>query len=58
MKNMAWGDQESIRNFKRSGDLLKWLYSSGAMNLSVVVFYSIFDSIINASSSIKSVWCY
>ena len=52
--NMTSGDPE-IRDFKKSGDLLKWIHNNGVMNLSVVIIYSIVDSIINAfSSSIRS----
>ena len=47
---MTLYDPESIRDFKKSGDLLKWIYNNGVMNLSVVVIYSIVDSIIKALS--------
>ena len=51
MKNMTYGDPESINNFKASGGLLKWILSNGVMNLFVVVMiYSTVDSIIHALS--------
>ena len=34
-----------------SGDLLKWIYNNGVMNLSVVKIYSTVDSFIHAFSS-------
>ena len=43
--------KRNIRDFKKSGDLLKWTpHNNGAMNLSVVIMYSIVDSIINGFS--------
>ena len=48
---MTQGDPESIRDFKRSADLLKWIHKNGVMNLSVVLIYLIVDSIIRAFSS-------
>ena len=48
---MTQGDPESIRDFKRSADLLKWIHKTGVMNLSVVLIYLIVDSIIRAFSS-------
>ena len=33
--------EESIRDFKRSGDLLKWIHSNGTMNVSLLTMYSI-----------------
>ena len=42
---------ESIRDFKKSGDLLKWIHNNDVMNLSVVIIHSIVDSIIHAFSS-------
>ena len=36
---------ESVRDFKKSGDLLKWTHKSGAMNLSRAIMYSLLDSI-------------
>ena len=48
---MTQGDTGSIRDFKRSIELLKWIHNNGVMNLSVVIKYSIVDSIINAFSS-------
>ena len=48
---MTQGDPESIRDFKRSADLLKWIHENGVMNLSVVLIYLIVDSIIRAFSS-------
>ena len=47
---MTKGDPESITDFKRSGDLLKWIHNNGVMNPSVVTIYSIVDSIIDAFS--------
>ena len=47
---MTQGDPESIRDFKRSADLLKWIHKNGVMNLSVVLIYLIVDSIIRAFS--------
>ena len=47
---MTLCDPEPIRDFKKSGDLLKWIYNNGVMNLSVVVIYSIVDSVIKALS--------
>ena len=48
---MTSGDPESIRDFKKSGDLLKWIHNNSTINLSVVIIYSIVDSIIYAFSS-------
>ena len=48
---MTLSDPESIRDFKKSGDLLKWIHNNGVVNLSVVMIYSIVDSIIKAFSS-------
>ena len=48
---MPYCDLESIRDFKRSSDLLKWIHNNGVMNFPVVITYSIADSIINAFSS-------
>ena len=48
---MTLGDPKSIKDFKRSGDLLKWIHNNRVMNLPVVIIYSIFDSIIQAFSS-------
>ena len=48
---MTSGDPESIRDFKKSGDLLKWIHNNSPINLSVVIIYSIVDSIIYAFSS-------
>ena len=45
------GDPELLRDFKKSGDLLKWIHNNGVMNLSVVIIYSIVDSIIHAFSA-------
>ena len=46
---MTKGNPASIRDFKRSGDLLHWIYRDRAMKLSlVIVLYSIVDSTINA----------
>lgn len=40
--------------FKESSDLLKWIQYNGAINFSVIIMYSIVDSMINAlSSSLK-----
>ena len=50
MKNMTYGDSESINNFKASGGLFKWILSNGVMNLFVVMIYSTVDSIIHALS--------
>ena len=36
---------ESVRDFKKSGDLFKWTHESGAMNLSRAIMYSLLDSI-------------
>ena len=47
---MTKGDPESIRDFKRNGDLLKWIHKNGAMNFSVFIMHPIVDSIINAIS--------
>ena len=47
---MTLSDPESIRDFKKSGDLLKWIHNNGVVNLSVVIIYSIVDSIIKAFS--------
>ena len=41
---MTLSDPESIRDFKKSSDLLKWIHNSGVMNLSVVIIYLIADS--------------
>ena len=41
-------DKQSIRDFKKSGDLLKWIHNNGVMNLSVVIIYSIANSITHA----------
>ena len=41
-------DPESIRNSKKSSDLLKWIHSNGVMNLSVVITCLIVDSIIHS----------
>ena len=48
---MTKGDPESITDFKKSGDLLKCIHNNGVMNLSVVIIYSIVDSVIHAFSS-------
>ena len=48
---MTQGDPESIRYFKRSAGLLKWIHKNGVMNVSVVLIYLIVDSIIHAFSS-------
>ena len=40
-----------MRDFKKSGALLKWIHSNGVMNLSVVIIYLIADFIIHAFSS-------
>ena len=46
---------DSIRDFKRSDDLLKSIHNNGVTNLSVVIIYSTADSIIHAfSSSLRS----
>ena len=50
MKNMTYGDHESIKNFKANGGLLKWILSNGVLNLFVVMIYSTVDSIIHALS--------
>ena len=50
MKNMTYGDPESIKNFKASGGLLKRILSNGVMNLFVVMIHSTVDSIIHALS--------
>ena len=44
-------------DFKKSGDFLKWIHNNGVMNLSVVIIYSIVDSIIHAffSSLIETI---
>ena len=42
-KNMTQGDSESIKDFRRSGGLLKCIHNNGAMDLSVVIMYSIVD---------------
>ena len=47
---MTEGNPESIRYSKRSDDLFKWIHKNEVMNLSVVIKYSIVDSIINAFS--------
>ena len=44
-------DPESIRYFKKSDDLHKWIHNNGVINLSVVIIYSIVDSITHAFSS-------
>ena len=44
---MKQGDPESVKDFKRSGDLLKWTQNNGAMNRSVAKVNSIVDSVIN-----------
>ena len=49
---MTCGDSESIRDFKRSGYLLRWIHNNGVINLSVVIIYSIADSIIPVFSSL------
>ena len=36
-----WINPESIRNFMKSGDLLKWIHKNGVMNFSVVIIYSV-----------------
>ena len=41
---------ESIRDFKKSGNLLKWTHKSGAMNLSGAIMYSLLDSITSVFS--------
>ena len=38
---MKEGNPELIKDFKKSGNLLQWIHNNGAMNLSVVVMYSI-----------------
>ena len=48
---MTKGDPESIPDFKKNGDLFKWIHNNGVINLFVVIIYSIIDSIIHASSS-------
>ena len=48
---MTQGDTESIRDFKKSGDLLQWIHNNSVMNLSGVITYSIVDFIIHAFSS-------
>ena len=48
---MTYGDPKFIKDFKRRGDLLKWIHKNGVMNLSLVIIYSIVDSIIHAFSS-------
>ena len=40
-----------MRDFKKSGALLKWIHSNGVMNLSVVIIYLIADFIMHAFSS-------
>ena len=45
---MIQGDPESIRDFKRSGDFLKWIHNNGSINLSLVILHSIVDSVINS----------
>ena len=45
---MIQGDPESIRDFKRSGDFLKWIHNNGSINLSLVIVHSIVDSVINS----------
>ena len=50
MKNMKEGGPESIRDFMKSGNMLKWSHKNGALNLFVVIMYSLVDSIINSFS--------
>ena len=50
---MKLGDPESIRDFKKTSNLRKWIHNNDAMNLSVVVTYSIVDSIINRIALIQ-----
>ena len=47
---MKRSDLESIRNFKKKDDLLKWTHNNGATNLSSFIMYSIVDSIIKIFS--------
>ena len=49
---MKESDPEPIRELKRSGNLLKWIYSNGAMNLSIIIMYSTVDLVINVLSSL------
>ena len=51
LKSMRQGHLESIRDFKKSGHLFKWIHNNSAMNLSVVIIYSIADCIIHEFSS-------
>ena len=44
---MTLGDSESFRGFKRNVDLAIWIQNDGAMNLSVIIMYSIVDSVVN-----------
>ena len=44
---MKQGDPESIKDFKKSGDLSKGTHNTGAMNLSVVIMYLIVGSFTN-----------
>ena len=45
---MTLRDPESITDFKKSSDLLKWIHNDCVMNLSVVIINSIVHSIIKA----------
>ena len=47
---MKQGDSEPIRDFKKTGDLHRWTHNINSMNLSVVITYSIVDSIIHEFS--------
>lgn len=45
---MTKGEKEWIKIFKNSGNLLKWIYNNGDLNLSLIIMYLIIDSILNA----------
>ena len=40
---MKQGDPESIRVFKKSYDLLKWIQNNGGMKIFLVIMYSTVD---------------
>ena len=50
---MTQGDPESIRDFKKSADLLKWVHKNGVMNLSVVIYLIVYSAIHAFSSSLR-----
>ena len=48
---MAYVNPKSIIYFSSKNDLLKWIHSNWAINISVVIMYLIVDSIVSAFST-------